>query len=84
MQVDDAHVDPNRWSHGLNDGKLPDSARGVGIAKDCDAGRVPRQCILKSQKSSCITARLRETFDEARANRIGDVVEDDWHSARRS
>src|SRR6516164_8533008 len=87
-KANDVYVYSDGRCCGLNDGELSDPARSIGIATDCNAAQMrrdlleqlqpfPGERILEPCKSSGIAARLCQTFDEAGAHRIGDVVEDD-------
>src|SRR6516165_9608891 len=89
-KANDVYVYSDGRCCGLNHSELPDPTRSIGIATNCNAAQTrrylleqlqpfPSERILESCKSSGVAARLCQTFDEAAAHRIGDIVEDDRH-----
>ena len=43
----------------------------------------PAQTVFELKKAGHIAARPCQTIDVARADRVGDIVENDWHGVRR-
>jgi hypothetical protein len=92
--VDWTHIHPDRRRRGLDRAKLP-SARGNEWVPKNRRSRHARcdffeQCqpfradaVFEIDKSSGIAARPRKTFDEAGADRIGNMHEYNWHGAAR-
>src|SRR5262245_14825497 len=87
-----SHLYPERWRHGLDHRVLADPCGYRGVPKD---GR-PRyvgcylleelqpftaQTVFELHEAGRISARLRQAFDEAGADRILDDGEDDRHRA---
>ena len=92
--VDRAHLDPERWRRCLDGAPQADPGGYGCIPKDrrsrhgrCDLLEqfqpFPAQAIFVLDKARGVAARPREAIDEAGADRVGDIVEHDWHGAGR-
>src|SRR6516164_9932795 len=94
LHVDFTHFHPNRWCHRLNDGELANPSREGGIPKDGHPRDVwgdfleqsrpfPAQRVFELNKAGRVAAGPRHGVNVTSADRISDIIENDWNGACR-
>jgi len=94
LYVDRTYIHANRWRYSLDNRKLADPCRNVGVAKDGSTRNARRdlfeqlhpfsaQTVLKLHKAGNVATRSRQALDKSGAHRIGNNRKHNWNIARR-